>query len=232
MCDLHNPPGTIPSMTSPSAPSTRTVDRALNLLAIVTEHPPLSLADAARQTDLATSTALRLLRSLETAGLVMRDDDGRFRPGSRLLQLGARAFSREPLIALAQVPMEQVVERTGESVYLSIPGPAGTAMYIKIVEGTHSVRHTNWVGRTVPLTGTAVGEVLRGEVAADGYTRREHTVEKDVTALSAPVTVHGTVVGALSTLVPAYRCTDELAQRCGAALVAATGELSRVLSGD
>lgn len=232
MGDLHNPPGTISSMTSPSAPSTRTVDRALNLLAIVTEHPPLSLADAARETGLATSTALRLLRSLEAAGLVARDDDGRFRPGSRLLQLGARAFSREPLIALAQVPMEQVVELTGESVYLSIPGPAGTAMYIRIEEGTHSVRHTNWVGRSVPLEGTAVGQVLRGEIPAEQFALVQDTVESDVTALSAPVTVHGTVVGALSTLVPTYRCTDELAERCGQALVEATQSLAGSLSGE
>lgn len=219
-------------MTSPSAPSTRTVDRALNLLAIVTEHPPLSLADAARETGLATSTALRLLRSLEAAGLVVRDDDGRFRPGSRLIQLGARAFSREPLIALAQVPMEQVVERTGESVYLSMPGPAETAVYVKIVEGTHSVRHTNWVGRSVPWEGTAVGQVLRGELAAGEYAQIQDTVEQDVTALSAPVTVHGTVLGALSTLVPTYRCTEELAGRCGQALLEATQSLARSLSGE
>lgn len=219
-------------MTSPSAPSTRTVDRALNLLAIVTEHPPLSLADAARETGLATSTALRLLRSLEAAGLVVRDDGGLFRPGSRLIQLGARAFSREPLIALAQVPMEQVVERTGESVYLSMPGPAETAVYVKIVEGTHSVRHTNWVGRSVPWEGTAVGQVLRGELAAGEYAQIQDTVEQDVTALSAPVTVHGTVLGALSTLVPTYRCTQELAGRCGQALLEATQSLARSLSGE
>ncbi|MFP3472521.1 hypothetical protein R0J90_20930, partial [Micrococcus sp. SIMBA_144] len=43
------------------------------------------------------------------------------------------------------------------------------------------------------------------------------------------ISVAGTVVGALRTLVPAYRCTDELADRCGAALLAATGELAHLL---
>ncbi len=212
--------------------STRTVDRAMDLLAAVTDQPPVSLAEAARATELPASTALRLLRSLEGSGLVARDDDGRFRPGPRLIQLGARAFSREPLVALAHAPMQGVVEATGESVYLSTPGPADTAVYIKIVEGTHSVRHTNWVGRSVPLAGTAVGQVLRGEVPAGEYALIQDTVERDVTALSAPVTVHGTVVGALSTLVPTYRCTEELARRCGAALVEATGVLARGLSGE
>ncbi|MCK6095403.1 helix-turn-helix domain-containing protein [Micrococcus sp. EYE_162] len=212
--------------------STRTVDRALELLAAVTEEAPLSLSEAARTADLPPSTALRLLRSLESAGLVARDDDAQYRPGPRLLQIGARAFTREPLVALSRDAMEEVVAGTGESVYLAIHGPGETALYIAIVEGTHSVRHTNWVGRTVPLAESAVGRAFRGEVPAGEYTQRTHSVEPDVTALTSPVVVRGAVVGALSTLVPDYRCTDELAERCGRALVAATARIARALSGD
>ena len=214
----------------PSA-STRTVDRALDLLAAVTERSALTLSDAARQTDLAPSTALRLLRSLEGAGLVTRDDDGRYRPGAQLIRLGARAFTREPLVELSGEPMRALAEKTGESVYLAIAGPADTAVYIAIVEGTHSVRHTNWVGRTVALEGTAVGAVLRGEVEAESVAMIKDTVERDVTALSAPVTVQGSPVGALSTLVPTYRCTDELAEACRQALVEATTQIADALSG-
>lgn len=214
----------------PSA-STRAVDRALDLLAAVTERSALTLSDAARQTDLAPSTALRLLRSLEGAGLVTRDEDSRYRPGAQLIRLGARAFTREPLVALSREPMRALAEKTGESVYLAIPGAAETAVYIAIVEGTHSVRHTNWVGRTVALEGTAVGAVLRGEVEAESVAMIKDTVERDVTALSAPVTVQGSPVGALSTLVPTYRCTDELAEACRQALVEATTQIADALSG-
>lgn len=214
----------------PSA-STRTVDRALDLLTAVTERSALTLSDAARQTDLAPSTALRLLRSLEGAGLVTRDDHGRYRPGAQLIRLGARAFTREPLVGLSGEPMRALAEKTGESVYLAIPGAADTAVYIAIVEGTHSVRHTNWVGRTVPLDATAVGAVLRGEVEADSVAMIKDTVERDVTALSAPITVLGSPVGALSTLVPTYRCTDELAESCRQALVEATAQIADALSG-
>ena len=51
-------------MTTTPTASTRTVDRALDLLAAVTEQPRLSLTEAARATELPASTALRLLRSL------------------------------------------------------------------------------------------------------------------------------------------------------------------------
>lgn len=211
--------------------STRSVDRALDLLSAVTEDGALSLSEAARRTDLPASTALRLLRSLEAAGLVTRDEESDFRPGPRLIQLGARAYSREPLIAVAREAMEAVVARTGESVYLSVRGLGETAVYIAIVEGTHAVRHANWVGRTVPLAGTAAGQAFRGEISAGQYTRRADSVEQDVTAFSAPVVVGGMIVGALSSLVPTYRCTDELGERCGEALVAATARIAHALGG-
>lgn len=215
----------------PAASSTRTVDRAIDLLGAVTQDVPLSLADAARAADLPASTALRLLRSLEAGGLVARDDDGLFRAGPRLIRLGAHAFSREPLVALSRAPMQEVARRTGESVYLAVPDTSATAVYLAIVEGTHSVRHTNWVGRTVPLEGTAVGLALRGEVPAGGHVRKASSVEEDVTALCAPVLAAGSPVAALSLLVPAYRCTDELAEDCAAALVAATGRIGEGLGG-
>src|SRR5690625_1778763 len=142
--------------------STRTVQRALTLLSAVCDRGSTSLAEAAREAELPASTALRLMRTLEASDFLARSQDHSYHPGPRLIQLGAKAFSREMLVPLSAVPMQQVVDATGESVYLSVPGHSQTALYVSIVEGTHSVRHTNWVGRTVPLQGSAAGTVLRG----------------------------------------------------------------------
>ncbi|WP_035781011.1 helix-turn-helix domain-containing protein, partial [Arthrobacter sp. H14] len=76
--------------------STRTVERALSLLGTVCDRGSVTLADAARGVDLSASTALRLLRTLEAAGFVRKDDDG-YRPGMRIVQLGAQALSHESL---------------------------------------------------------------------------------------------------------------------------------------
>ena len=74
-------------------PSTRTVERALALLATICDRGGANLADSARDCDLAPSTALRLLRTLETTGFVSKEEFGTYRPGSRLIQLGAQALS-------------------------------------------------------------------------------------------------------------------------------------------
>lgn len=210
--------------------STRTVERALALLATICERGAANLADSARECDLAPSTALRLLRTLETAGFVTKEDVGTYRPGSRIIQLGAQALGNESLVDLARPIMEQLVSATGESVYLSIEGHRDTALYIGIVEGTHSVRHTSWVGRTVPLDRSAAGCALRGDVPDDGYVVVERGVESDVTAIASPVYCQARIVAALSLVVPSYRLKARDAARYGKLLATGAADVSGLLS--
>lgn len=209
--------------------STRTVERALNLIAAVCERGNASLAEAAREVDLPASTALRLLRTLEASSFLTRDDDGGYRPGSRLIQIGAQAFGKEMLVSLSHQPMEDIVETTGESVYLSIEGHAETALYIAISEGTHSIRHANWVGRTIPLKGSAAGQVLQDQVPESGYVYTQSGVEEDVTAISAPIRAGGRVVAAMSVLVPTYRIDELKGAQYGQLLLEAAGQVSHGL---
>ena len=211
-------------------PSTRTVERALALLATVCERGGANLADSARDCDLAPSTALRLLRTLETTGFVSKDESGMYRPGGRIIQLGAQALSNESLIDLTAEAMEYVATETGESSYLSVEGHAGTALYISIVEGTHSVRHASWVGRTVPLDTSAAGHVLRGKVPEAGYVVVERGVEKDVTAIACPVYSETRIVAALSVVVPSYRLTATQAKQYGRTLLSAAAGITARLS--
>ncbi|NQX13051.1 helix-turn-helix domain-containing protein [Microbacteriaceae bacterium VKM Ac-2855] len=211
--------------------ATRAVDRALALLAVICDRGSATLAESARATDLAASTALRLLRTLEGSGFVRRDDAGVFRPGSRLVQLGAQALTSEALIEKAHPIMQDLVEETGESVYLSIEGHKSTAVYISIVEGTHSVRHASWVGRTISLEDSAAGAVLCGKTPDEGFVVVASGIEPDITAIAAPVRAGNRIVAAMSLVVPSYRehAVDEM--RHGMALVRATRQLSASLGG-
>ncbi|WP_372696788.1 IclR family transcriptional regulator [Arthrobacter sp. JSM 101049] len=204
-------------------PSTRTVERALQLLGSVCDAGYITLAEAARETELSASTALRLLRTLEASGFVRRDPEAGYRPGMRIVQLGAQALSHESLVSLAMESLRHLVASTGESAYLSVPSLGGTAaehsVYIAVEEGTHSVRHTSWVGRSIPLEGSAVGVVLRGKTPAEGYVVVDRGVEKDVTAIAAPITVgrgdETRVIAALSVVAPSYRMTADLVAAIG-----------------
>jgi IclR family acetate operon transcriptional repressor len=212
-------------------PSTRTVERALALLATICDRGGANLADSARECELAPSTALRLLRTLENTGFVAKEEvSGTYRPGSRLIQLGAQALSNESLVDLAKPVMEKLVADSEESVYLSVEGHAGTALYISIVEGTHSVRHASWVGRTVPLDVSAAGHALRGRVPDEGYVIVERGVEADVTAIACPVHSEARIVAALSLVIPSYRLSAPQAAVYGQMLGSAAACLSASLS--
>ena len=202
----------------------------MDLLAEVCDQGEISLADCARRAGLAPSTALRLLRTLEASGLVSRDDRGLFQAGLRLIQLGAAALGRQSLVARAEPAMRRIVEGCGESTYLCLPGPADTAVYAGMVEGLHSVRHTSWVGRSIPLHGSAAGAALRGEVGRNGYAVMRSAVEPDVSAVAAPVYrsgVGGTAVAAISVVGPTYRIDDAQAAAIGDLVVIEATVLSQ-----
>ncbi|MFL4475331.1 IclR family transcriptional regulator [Paeniglutamicibacter sp. MACA_103] len=207
-------------------PATRTVDRALQLLGAVCDAGAVSLAGVARETELSASTALRLLRTLESSGFVRKDQNGEYRPGLRLVQLGAQALSHESLVHLAAPALQRLVDATGESAYLSVRGHHGTgndhAVYLAIAEGTHSVRHASWVGRSVPLSGSSLGVVFADETPECGYAVSDRGVEEDVTAIAAPLQQLGAPgasgygpVAAISVVAPSYRMTRGEVERIG-----------------
>jgi IclR family acetate operon transcriptional repressor len=213
----------------PAISATRSVERALTLLATVCGGQASTLAECARLTDLPASTALRLLRTLEQKEFLARDEDGGYRAGPRMVQLGAQALGHEQLIPLCAPALQSIVGATGESAYLSVRGPGASALYVSIVEGTHSIRHSSWVGRTVPLEGSAAGAVLLGRVPDRGYVSLRSAVEKDVTAIAAPIRRPGGIAGALSIVGPDYRLDQATAERYGQLLAREASAVARSL---
>jgi IclR family acetate operon transcriptional repressor len=217
-------------VTTLAAPgSTRTVERALGLLAEVCSEGALSLSECARRVQLPASTALRLLRTLEATGFVTRGADGNFRAGIRVVQLGALALGRQPLIGLAQPRLQRIVELTGESAYVAIRGPADTAVYVAMVEGTHAVRHTSWVGRAIAFSGLAVGVALTGATPPEGYVAQRDPNEPDVTGIAAPIRWAGGIAGALNLIGPTYRIDEATLQQFGAIVAAEAADISTAL---
>jgi IclR family acetate operon transcriptional repressor len=221
---------------APTSPSTRAVDRALDLLAAVCTNDGTSLSACARSAELSPSTALRLLRTLEAKAFVVRDSDGIFHSGPRLLQLGAAAFGRQSLVQLAEPALQRLVAACGESAYLSVRGPGETAIYVAMVEGTYPIRHTGWIGRAVQLRGTAIGQAMRSDLTPGGYAAKRSAMEPDIAAIAAPVSRPGGRSGAgvaavISVVGPSYRIDDPRMDELGALVAAEARSLARQVGG-
>ena len=196
--------------------TTRSVERALDLLTVVCENPGINLTTAAQETDLSPSSALRLLHTLVENGFLNRDSAGLFEVGPQMLQLGFQVLEKNNLRSLCRPIMSELAQRTGESVYLSVR-QQDTALYIGLAAGTHAVQHRSWEGQTIPLKGTAVGAALAGQVPpspgasennARPYAATSNAVEQDVMAIAAPIVVGKKTIAALSMLVPLYRIDE------------------------
>jgi IclR family transcriptional regulator, acetate operon repressor len=214
----------------PARTPTRAVDRALALLALFQEPPArYSLSELARETGLAPSTALRLLRTLESSGFLVRTEEGVFVAGPTLVRLAAGTIHEQPLYALAGPSLARLAEQTGETANLAVRHADTEALYLRQVPSPRAVRYATWAGRTVPLAGTAVGAALLGEVGKRGYAVASGSVEPDVTGVAVPIRGAEEPLAALSVIGPTYRMPRAVVADIGRALLAEAAELERVM---
>jgi DNA-binding IclR family transcriptional regulator len=208
---------------------TRTVERALTLLASVAEDGG-TLSSLARAAGLSPSTASRLLGTLAGAEFVRRDEHGQYHAGTRLRQLAAATLRQDPLYELAGPHLEALASETGETANLAVAADVQRIVYLRQVAGPKLVQTAGWAGRTIPRRGTALGAALRGALNGSGYVARNGTVEPDVTSIAAPVyDAGGEIVAALSVLAPSYRVSRRRVELCGRAVARHARELSRSL---
>jgi IclR family acetate operon transcriptional repressor len=121
-------------------PSTRRIgaaERAITVLDILADGGELGTNEIARRTAMTPSTVSRQLGTLAAAGLVERvPASGRYRLGIRLVQLANAVLSRLDVREVARPHLVALVEATGETATLSVPGD-DAAITVDFVSGSH-----------------------------------------------------------------------------------------------
>jgi IclR family acetate operon transcriptional repressor len=194
------------------------VARALALLdELAASETGLGVNELARRIGVNPSTASRLLATLESAGMVQRDGQGPYRLGLQLVTLADRVLSRLDLQSLARPVLVELMQSTGETATLSVPGereaitvdsiPSRSGVVSMARLGRPSISHATAVGKVmlafgggqlpaerdlVALTDRTITDrrALATEVAAvreRGYGTVFGEREQDVNAIAAPV---------------------------------------------
>ncbi len=148
------------ALDEPSAPI-QSVRRAVRLIEqLAREESAIPLGLLSKKVGLHVSTTHRLLSTLKADGFVRQDPaTGRYLLGSRLIYLGQQYLERIDLRGIVRPFMEQLSERTGETVNLVILDQ-NEALYLDKVEGKQSLRIFSRIGHRAPLHCTAAGKVL------------------------------------------------------------------------
>lgn len=209
----------------------RAVERAFRMLGYFnTDVKSLSLTEMARQTDLPVSTTSRLLLTLEKTGFLRRQADGNYVPGSRLLRVGVSALHSFDIYEVAEEALNTLAKVTKETANLAIVTEDNSILYLRQVVSARPIRHESWVGRIIPIDGTAIGAAMQNKTGDGGYVVSQNTLEPDVTAVAAPVlTENGNVLAALSVTGPTYRFDESATLLAGKYLVEEAQEIARRL---
>ena len=136
-----------------------TVTRALAVLDELAAGGELGTNELARRTGVNASTVSRLLATLGAHNYVEQAPNGRYRLGVRLVFLGNTVLDRLDLRELAQPALHAVVDATGETATLSIPGDH-EAVTVDFVRSPSSVQGVAQVGRPSVAHATATGKVM------------------------------------------------------------------------
>lgn len=155
--------------------SIQVIERLARLLdAIALHEDPVSLKILSAETGLHPSTAFRILASLAEQGFVQRTSRGNYQLGVKLMQLGSRVSSGVDIRKVALPLMEQLRDRLGETVNLTVR-EGDEVVYIERTLAKRMIRVEQVIGSRAPLHVTAIGKLMlgvQGEAACRSYAKR------------------------------------------------------------
>lgn len=139
------------------------VTKAIQMLAWMADSGEQSwgIRQAARGLDVPPSTAHRTFAMLESAGALVSDENGRYRFSLDLIRLASRIGLDLPLRRAALPHMAELVEQTGETIYLGVYGAERKRlMYVDRVESHHPLRYVLPMYEWLPMHAGAGGEAI------------------------------------------------------------------------
>lgn len=217
------------------------VDRALSILDAMTEEK-ISLAELSKRTGLYKSTVLRLTKSLERFGYILRTEDGSYRLGSKVLYLGSlyqRNFRTSEIVPpILRGIVDELKE--GASFYIA---DGEHRIVLHRVDASRTVRDSVHEGDRLPMAQGAAGHVLRAFNGARGerYDRVRDAMyaasfgerDPEIAAFACPVFGHGNrLVGAISVSGPRYRIEALGEEKIVPVLFEHAQALTRTFGGD
>lgn len=232
----------------------RSIIRAIDVLTLFdAAHPTRSLREIMESTGLPKTTAVRLLGTLESRGLVARRGEATYAPGAALLRWVRLAQSAWEVNAHTREVMRGLVDEFGETVNIFVRQDLNR-ISIAQEEGTATVRSVVDVGVPMPLSRGATAKVLLGSaptsvvddlaaldgsVDSEGLRRQVAAVletgydvthgERELGASAVAAPIHrsdGRVIAALSVSGPTSRFTADRIPKYVEAATAAARSIS------
>ena len=134
--------------------------RAVRLLKIFkSDRPEMTLSEISRAAKLNKTTTHRLLRALQSEGLIDRNaSSSSYSLGAGLMALGVQALASNDLRRRVRPILKTLARESGETATLEVP-VENTMLIIDEVAGNHVVGSAGNVGTRWPIHATSTGKV-------------------------------------------------------------------------
>ncbi len=137
------------------------VERSFAVIEELHGADPMRIDDVADRLDMPRSTAHVHLKTLESVGYVVRDQDG-YRLGLRFLRNGVTVREQVGLYDQARTNVDELAEETGEVASLGVEeGKQRVILYQ--AEGTNAVYDNAPIGEYTEMHWTALGKAILAE---------------------------------------------------------------------
>lgn len=161
-----------PAALSSSALLISVRNAARVLRSFTSEDQELGVSEIARRLDLSTSTAHRLITTLEAEQLVERNrDTGKYRLSLALFELGRTVTTHLALHRAAQPALLALHHSTGEMVQVAVLDGA-EVVFVERLESSRMVPVSRQIGLRVPAHSTSTGKVLLAALSRSEQIRR------------------------------------------------------------
>jgi IclR family pca regulon transcriptional regulator len=165
-----SPSGELPEVTATGVaqrPEYRVeaLAKGLRILSLFDEkRPSWRVSDLAAAAGLPMPTVYRAVMTLAAEGYLDPLPDGGYRPGVRTLTLGTAALRSLDLVAIATPKLQQLAERSGETVNLAVLS-GDRVLYLIRLRNSDLVTANIQVGSTLPAVHTSIGKLLLSYLA-------------------------------------------------------------------
>lgn len=154
--------------------SVAAVLKVFAILQALSERSDTGISELSVRLAMPKATVYRFLQTMKTLGYVRQEvDSERYGLSMKVFEIGAKALPYHELVDIAQTPMQNLSEATGESVQLGLLIDSAI-ICVHRVDSRRTLGIHSRVGYRAPLHCTAIGKVL---LAWERPERRDRILE-------------------------------------------------------
>ena len=204
----------------------KSLEKSLDVLDLFVEcNTGMTLKEIAGMTKLNTSTAFRIVNTLERRQYLTRNEDSKqYRLGPKALALGYSSHWTENIVTLAKPYLRRLQQEFNETASIYV-AEGDSRICLDHVESTHSLRRVIPLGESLPVYKGAAqkrisekhGGLSESELSMirhNGYAVTQDESEHGLFALAVPVfNFEEQVVASLTVAGPSMRFYDSIRQK-------------------